>query len=125
MRERDTLSAVLTAGNLGDTLCGHIAGRGKALGRIDHRLTDHRAVLQHILQVDQTAVVHMLGKIIRIMKMDDPFLMSLHDIRRQQETLRDILAHFARHIIALHAVDRRILIGILLFYFLIVALQQT
>ena len=67
----------------------------------------------------------MLGKIIRIMKMDDPFLMSLHDIRRQQETLRDILTHFARHIIALHAVDCRILIGILLFYFLIVTLQQT
>ncbi len=67
----------------------------------------------------------MLGKIVRIMKMDQPLLMRLHDIRCEQKPSCDILAHLARHIIALHAVDRRILVGILLFDFLVIALEET
>ena len=50
---------------------------------VDPCPADHRSVLQHVLKIDQIAVVHMLRKIIRIMKMDDPLLVRLHNITRQ------------------------------------------
>ena len=54
---------------------------------LDHRLTDHSAILQHILQIDQVAVVLLLCKIVGIMEMDDAFLMRADDLLRQQHTL--------------------------------------
>ena len=69
--------------------------------------------------------MHVLGEIIRVMEMDHTLLMRLHNIRRKQETLRDILAHFPCHIIPLYAVDGRIFIGIFLFYLLVIALQKA
>ena len=102
-----------------------VAGGGEAVGFLNQGARDDSAILEHIFQIDQTAVMHMLGKIVCVMEMDDPFLMSFHDIRRQQKTFRDILADFSCHIIALYAVDSRILIGILLLYFLVVTFQQT
>ena len=38
---------------------------------------DAGAILKHVIEIDQTAVVHMLSKVISIMEMDDTFLMSL------------------------------------------------
>ena len=73
----------------------------KLCGLLDERAGDDRAVLQHILQIDQIAVVHVLGIIIRIMEMDDALLMGLNDIRRQQKPAGNILAHLAGHIVAL------------------------
>ena len=58
----------------------------------DERAGDDRAVLQHVLEIDQVAVVHVLGIVIRIVKMDDTGLMRLDDILRQQDAARDILA---------------------------------
>ena len=55
----------------------------KLFGLVDHRLTDNRAVLEHILQIYQTAVMHMLCKIICIMEMNDSLLMRFYDILRQ------------------------------------------
>ena len=46
-----------------------------------------RQVLQHILKVDQVAVVHVLGKVIRIVEMDQALIMGIHDLLRQQHTL--------------------------------------
>jgi len=54
--------------------------------------------------------------------MNQSFFMCFHNIFRQQESLRDILADFSRHIISLYTVYSRIFIGIFLFYFLIVTL---
>ena len=125
MGQGNTLSAVLGTCNLRDCLCGNVAGSGKALRRIDHRLADNRTVLKHVLQIDQTAVVHVLRKIIRVMKMDDSFLMRLYDLRWQKESSGDILADLTGHIISLYAVYSRILVGVLLFYFLVIAFQQT
>ena len=57
--------------------------------------------------------------------MDDSFFMCLYDLVRQQKTSRDILADLTSHIITLYTVDGRILIGIFLFYFLIITFDQT
>ena len=66
--------------------------------------------------------MHMLGKIVCIMKMDDTLFMCLYYIRRQQESLRNILADLSGHIISLYTVYSRILIRILLLHFLIITL---
>ena len=110
MRQGNTLSAVLGTCNLRDCLCGNIAGSGKALRRIDHRLADDRTVLKHVLQIDQTAVVRVLRKIIRVMKMDDSFLMRLYDLRWKQESSGDILADLTCHVIPLYTVYGRVFI---------------
>ena len=95
------------------------------MGLLDKSTADNGTILQHILQIDQITVVHMLGKIIRVVKMDDALLMGLHDIRRKQNTAGDILADLACHIVALYAVDSGVLIGILLLDFLIITFNQA
>ena len=57
--------------------------------------------------------------------MDNPFFMRAHNVFRQQETLGNVLADFACHIIALHAVYGRVFIGIFLLYFFVIALNQA
>ena len=64
---------------------------------------DDRAVLQHVFQVHQIAVVHVLGEIVGIMEMDDALLVGLHNLLGQQNALSQILADLAGHIVALHA----------------------
>ena len=124
MSERNTLSAVLVAGYLGNDLGGNITCRGKAVGLLYHGAADHGAVLEHVLQVDQITVVHVLRIIIGIMEMNDSFFIGLHNILREQHPLGQIPADLSCHIISLDTVNRRILIGILLFYILIVAFDQ-
>ena len=48
----------------------------------DERAGDDRAVLQHVLEIDEVAVVHMLGIVIRIVEVDDTGLMRLDDVAR-------------------------------------------
>ena len=43
MGQRKGLAAVLVAGNLGNDLCGYIAGRKKAVRLFDQCFTDNRA----------------------------------------------------------------------------------
>ena len=125
MRQGDRLSAVLIAGNLCNRLGCDIAGRRKTLRTLDHCLTDHRSILQHVLQIDQGTVIHMLGKVICIMKMDQTFFMCFDNLRIQQDTLGNILADLSCHIITLYAVYNRILIGIFLLYLFVVAFDQA
>jgi hypothetical protein len=67
----------------------------------------------------------MLCKIIGIMEMDDSLLMSLCYIIGNKETTGDILADFACHIVALYADNGRVLVGILLLYLFVVALDKA
>ena len=83
MRQRDALSAILGTCHLRNDLGRDIAGNGKRVRPVDPCPADHRSVLQHVLQIDQITVVHMLRKIIRIMEMDDPLFVRLHNITRQ------------------------------------------
>ena len=124
MGQADALPAVLVAGYLGDNLSGDIAGRGKAVGLLNPGLADNRAVLQHVLQVHQVAVVHVLSKIIGIMEMNDALPVRLHDILRKEHPLGQVLADLAGHVISLHTVNRWILVGILLLHILVIALNQ-
>ena len=94
------------------------------MGLFDQRVADDGAVLEHILEVDEVAVVHMLGKIIGIVKMDQALLVSLHNVGREQHSARQVAADLACHVVALYAVDGRVLVGIFLFYFFVVAFDQ-
>ena len=77
---------------------------------LDKSPADDGAILQHIVQIHQVAVVHVLGKIVRVMEVDDPLLMSLDHFLGKQKAVGDVLADRPRHVISLYAVDHWILI---------------
>ena len=125
MSQRDGRSAVLVAGYLCHDLGGDVAGGGEAVGLLDQRSGDDGAVLQHILQIDQVAVVHMLGVIIRVMEVDDALIVGLHDVLGQQNAVGDVPADFTGHIVPLGGVHHRVLVGVLLLGLLVVALDEA
>ena len=86
MGQRDRLAAVLVAGHLCHDLGGNVAGSKEAVRLLDHGLTDNCTVLEHILQIDQVAVMLLLRKIIGIVEMDDTGLMRAHNLCRKQDT---------------------------------------
>ena len=96
----------------------------KLWGFLDHGPADDRSVLEHVLQVDQIAVVHVLRIVIGIMEVDDPRLVRLDDILRQEHPLGQVTADLPRHVVPLDTVDRRVLVGVLLLHILVVALDQ-
>ena len=122
--QSNALAAVLGTGDLSDSLGSDVAGCGEGVRSLNHGLADDGSVLQHIFQIYQTAVMHMLGKIIGIMEMNDAFFVSLHNVLGKKEPAGDILADLAGHIISLYAVYYRVLIGIFLKHFFIVAFQK-
>jgi len=125
MGQTDTLAAVLVGGHLCNDLGGNVAGGGKAVGLFNIGAGDDRAVLQHILQVHQVAVVHVLGKVIGIVEVDQAFLMCLHDLWVQQQTGGQVLGDLTGHIVALHAVHGGVLVGVLLLDLFVLALDQA
>ena len=124
MRQADRLAAVLVRGDLGDDLGGDIAGRGEGMGLLNQRAGDDGTILQHILQVDQVAVVHVLGEIVGVVEVDDAGLMGFDDLLGQQNASGDVLGDLAGHIVALDGVDCRILVGVFLLDFFVVALDE-
>ena len=125
MRKCKRLPAVLIGGHLCNDLCRHITGSEKAVRLLDHRFADDCPVLKHIFQVNQIAIMLFLGIIIHVMEMNDSLLMSADNLFRQQHTACKILADLACHIVTLRGIDHRILIGILLFYFLVQMVNQS
>ena len=119
MGQGEGLAAVLVGCHLGHDLGGHVAGGEEGMGLFNEGLADDGAVLQHVFQVDEVAVVFPLGEIVGVVEMDDAFFMGLHDFLRQQQSLGEILGHFAGHVVTLGGIDDRILIGIFLLHFLI------
>ena len=101
MGQGKCLSAVLVAGNLCHNLRGDVACCEETVRLLDHGLTDHCSVLQHILKVDEIAVVLLLSIVVRIMEMYDSGFMSLHDILWQQHSLGKILGHLTGHVVTL------------------------
>ena len=91
MGQRNTLAAVLVGCHLRNDLGGNVAGGGKAMGLINASTRNNSAVLQHILQVHQVAVVHVLGKIICIMEVDQTIFMCFNNFWVQQQTSGQIL----------------------------------
>ena len=66
----------------------------------------------------------MLCKVIRIMEMNDSCFMCIHNLLWKKETSCNILTYLSCHIIPLHTVHCRVLIGIFLLYILIIILDQ-
>ena len=91
---------------------------------LNQRTRDNSAVLEHVLQVHQIAVVHVLGKVIRIVEMDQALIMGIHDLLGQQHTLSQVLGDLAGHVVTLNGIDGRILVGVLLLDLFVVALDQ-
>ena len=122
--QADALAAVLAGRDLRDDLCGNVAGRGEGVRLFNQSAADDRAVLQHIVQIDEVAVVHVLGVVVGIVEVDDALLMRFDDLRGEQHTHGQILADLAGHVVTLYAVDGRVLVGVLLLDFLVVALDE-
>ena len=124
MGQSKGLSAVLIACYLCYDLGGNIAGRVKGMRLLDHGFTDNSSILQHVLQINQIAVVLSLSKIIGIVKMDNAFSMCPDDFLRQKQTHGQILADFAGHVVSLGGIDDWIFIGVFLLDFLIHPINQ-
>ena len=122
--QADALAAVLAGRDLRDDLGGNVAGGGEGMRLFDQRAADDGAVLQHVVEVDEVAVVHVLSVVVSIMEVDDALLVRLDDLRGQQHTHGQVLADLAGHVITLHAVDGGVFVGVLLLDFLVVALDQ-
>ena len=69
--------------------------------------------------------MHVLGKVVGIMEVDDAFLVGLDHVGRQQHAHGQVLGDLAGHIVALHRVDGGVLVGVLLLDLLVVALDEA
>ncbi len=124
MSKAYTLTAVLIACNLSNNLRCNIAGCRKAVRLFNQRVTYNSTVLKHILKIYKVAIVHMLSKVVCIVKVNNALLVSLDNIRRQKHSLCKVTAYLACHIITLNAVYGRIFIRIFLFNLFIVAFNK-
>ena len=124
MRQGDRLAAILIGGNLRNDLGGNITGRGKRVGLLNQCAGNHRAILQHVIQIHQITIVHVLRIVIGIMEVNNSSIMSFHDFLRKQNTVGDVLTHLACHVVTLYCVDGGILVGVFLFNLLVVRLDQ-
>ena len=124
MGQADALSAVLVACDLGDDLSSDVAGGGEAVGFLDEGVADNGAVLEHILEVHEIAVVHMLSEVVGVVEVDQTLLISLDNVGREKHSAGQVAADLACHIVTLNAVDGGVLVGILLLNLLVVALDQ-
>ena len=120
----DGLAAVLVGGHLGDDLGGDVAGGGEGVGLFNQGAGDDGAVLQHVLQVHQVAVVHVLGVIVGIVEVDDAGVVGLHDLGGQKKAVGDVPADLAGHIVPLDGVHRGVFVAVLLLGLFVVALNE-
>ena len=90
----------------------------------NQRTRNYRAVLQHVLQIDKVAVMHMLSEIIGVVEVNNPLVVRRYDIFGQKNPAGKIFRNFTRHIIALNAVHRGVFIGIFLLYLFVVTFDK-
>ena len=124
MGQGDGLAAILVGSHLCHDLGGDVAGGGEAVGPFDQGAGDDGAVLQHVLQVYQVAVVHVLGVIVGVVEVDDALPVGLHDLLGQQDPLCNVPAHLAGHVVPLGGIHHRVLVGVFLLGLLVAALDQ-
>ena len=92
---------------------------------LNQSAADDGPVLEHVFQIDQIAVMHMLSEVVRIVEVDDALLVSLHNIGRKKQTLCDVPRNLTGHVVSLGRVHHRVLVGVFLLYFLITTLDET
>ena len=125
MGQADALAAVLVGGHLCNDLGGDVAGGGEAVRLLNIGAGDDGAVLEHVVQIDEVAVVHVLGKVVGVVEVDETLLMGLDDLRVQQQAGGQVLGDLTGHVVALDAVDGGVLVGVLLLDFFVLALDQA
>ena len=124
MAQVHALAAVLVGGHTGDDLGHHGAGHLEALGALDELAVHHGAVLQHVTDVDETAVKDGLDKIVRIVEVDGPLVVGLGDVLGQEDAPGQVPAHLAGDVVPLGGGDHGILVGVLLGQLLVLVAQQ-
>ena len=125
MGQADALAAILVGSHLCNDLGGDVAGGGETVGLLNIGAGDDGAVLEHIVQIDEVTVVHVLGKIVGVVEVDKAFLMRLNDLRVQQQAGSQVFGDLTGHIVALDAVDGGVLVGVLLLDFFVLALDEA
>ena len=68
--------------------------------------------------------MHVLGKVVRIVEVNQALVVSIHDLLGQQYALRQVLGNLAGHVVALNGVDGRVLVRVLLLDLFVVAFDQ-
>ena len=68
--------------------------------------------------------MHMLCKVVGVVKVNETLFVCLNNIGRKQHSSCKVTAYLACHIVTLNAVYGRILVGVFLLYFLVVALNE-
>ena len=94
------------------------------LQAVDQRAGDDSAVLQHVFQVHQVAVMHVLRVVVGVVEVDDALVVRGHDVFRQKHAHGQVLRDLAGHVVALDRVDRGVLVGVLLLDLFVVAFDQ-
>ena len=91
---------------------------------LDERARDHGAVLQHVVEVDEVAVVHVLRVVVRVVEVNDALLVRLDDLGGEKIAHGEVLGDLAGHVVALDRDDSGVLVGVLLLDLLVVALDE-
>ena len=119
------LSAILRTCHLSNDLSCDIASRRKRVWLFDHDVADNCAILQHIFQIDQIAIMKgILAEVVNIMEVDNAIIVSLDNIRRKQHSLADILAFNTGHIVTLSCNQHCVFIGVFIVPVFAFTIQQ-
>ena len=124
MSQGDGLTTVLARCYLSNDLSCNVACRREAVWTLNQSTGDNSAVLQHVIKVDEVTVVHVLCKVIGIVEVDKALIVSSNNILWKKLTLNEVLRNLTSHVVTLNRNNGRILVGVLLLDFLVVALNQ-
>ena len=122
--QADGLTSIGVGSHLGNDLRGDVTGGGEAVGLLDQCIRNHRAVLQHVLQVHQLTVGDGAGYIAHIVDMDNAFVMGEDHVLREDISAADILGYLGCQIVAHGGIQHRVLVRVLLFRQLVIVTQQ-
>ena len=124
MSQGDGLTTVLARCYLSNDLSCNVACRREAVWTLNQSTGDNSAVLQHVIKVNEVTVVHVLCKVIGIVEVDKTLVVSSNNILWKELTLNEVLRNLTSHVVTLNRNNGRVLVGVLLLDFLVVALNQ-
>ena len=95
------------------------------MGLFNERSGNNRSVLQHVFQIYQVAVVHVLRKVIGVVEVDNALFVRLYHIFGKKDAGSKVLRNLARHVVALNRVYRRVLVGVFLLNLFVVTFDES